>query len=178
MNGPDHHVRRSLRLKNYDYSQAGAYFVTVCAHNRMCIFGKVDAAEMRLSEIGRTVDSCWKEIPMHFQVSLDQWIVMPNHLHGIIIMADEAPLATDDALLLRPALGAIVGAFKSAATKRVNEEPRMERSPLWQRNLYEHVIRNEADLGRIRQIIVDNPIRWAEDPENPNVIAGGKPPLP
>src|SRR5580704_15686294 len=89
MNGPDHHVRRSLRLKDYDYSQAGAYFVTVCAHDRMCIFGVVDATEMRLSEIGRTVDSCWKEIPKHFQVSLDQWVVMPNHLHGIIIMADE-----------------------------------------------------------------------------------------
>jgi putative transposase len=83
----------------------------------MCIFGMVDAAEMRLSEIGRTVDSCWKEIPKHFQVSLDQWIVMPNHLHGIIIMADETPLATADALPVRPALGAIVGAFKSAATK-------------------------------------------------------------
>src|SRR5260370_129314 len=110
----------------------------------MCIFGMVDAAEMRLSEIGRTVDSCWNEIPKHFQVSLDQWIVMPNHLRGIIIIADETPLPTADALPLRPALGPIAGAFKSAATKRVNAERRIERSPLWQRNFYEHVIRNEA----------------------------------
>ena len=144
----------------------------------MCIFGAVDAAEMRLSEIGRTVGSCWEEIPEHFPVSLDEWVVMPNHLHGIIIMADETPLAMADALPVRPAIGAIVGGFKSATTKRVNEEPRMERSPLWQRNFYEHVIRNEADLGRIRQYIVDNPVRWAEDPENPNVIAGGGRPLP
>ena len=178
MNGPDRYLRHSLRLKGYDYSQAGAYFVTVCAHNRMCIFGAVDAAEIRLSEIGRTVGSCWEEIPEHFPVSLDEWVVMPNHLHGIIIMADETPLATADALPVRPALGAIVGGFKSATTKRVNEERRMERSPLWQRNFYEHVIRNEADLGRIRQYIVDNPVRWAEDPENPNVIAGSGRPLP
>ena len=159
-------LRRDLRLKGYDYSQAGAYFVTVCTHNRMCLLAAVDDAEMRLSEIGRSVELCWKESPKHFPVVLDQWLVMSNHLHGIIIIADETPFGA-----LRPALGAIVGAFKSAATKCVNQRRRAPGAPLWQRNFYEHVIRNEADLHRVRQYIVDNPIRWAEDPENPNAIS-------
>jgi putative transposase len=165
MSTPERYRRRRLRLDQYDYSQPGAYFVTVCAHDRMCLFGKIEQAEMRLSAIGEIVAACWQEVPQHFAVLLDEWVVMPNHLHAIVLMRD-------DIHDLRPtaSLGLIIGTFKSAATKRVKEALR-QGSPLWQRSFYEHVVRNDADLRRIRQYITDNPLRWAEDSENPDVIA-------
>ncbi|HEY7242306.1 MAG TPA: transposase [Xanthobacteraceae bacterium] len=147
--------------------------MTLCAHDRMCIFGVIDQMKMRLSAIGEIVASCWKQIPQHFPVLLDEWVVMPNHMHAIIVMRD----GPDRVEPVKRPLGVIIGAFKAAATKRVNALHGERASPLWQRNFYEHVMRNEADLGRVRQYIVDNPIRWADDPENPNVIAGGNHPF-
>jgi putative transposase len=172
-NDPDQHLRSGLRLQGYDYSGAGAYFVTICTHNRVCAFGAVDDAAMQLNETGRIVASCWNEIPQHFStIILDEWVIMPNHIHGIVIITDESSAEATRASPIRPALGVVVGPFKSAATKRVNEWRRARGSPLWQRNYYEHVIRDEADLTRIRQYIADNPIRWADDPENPNGTSG------
>jgi putative transposase len=173
MAAPGGHHRRSPRLKGYDYRQPGAYFVTVCAHDRMCIFGAIEQMKMRLSAIGQIVASCWKQIPQHFSVLLDEWVMMPNHMHGIILMGDDPDVVG----MVKPPLGLIIGTFKSAATKRVNEWRGERNSPLWQRNFYEHVLRNDADLGRVRQYIVDNPIRWAQDAENPDVIAGSKDPF-
>jgi putative transposase len=161
----DRRSRRSLRLRGYDYSRDGAYFVTICAHRRLCKFGRIEQDEVRLSPAGCIVASCWNEIPDHFpDVSLDAWVIMPNHVHGIIV------IMTDDGNIgMRTALGVIVGAFKSAASKRINQWQGAS-EPLWQRNYYEHVIRNESSLNRARKYIEENPARWAYDRENPGAI--------
>jgi REP element-mobilizing transposase RayT len=157
--------RRSLRLKEYDYSRDGAYFVTICAHRRLCRFGRIAHDDVQLNAEGRIIASCWNEIPKHFPtVSLDAWVIMPNHLHGIII------ITTDDTNIGSSAsLGIIVGAFKSAATKRINQS-RAASGSVWQRNYYEHVIRDESSLNRSRKYIEENPARWAYDRENPGAI--------
>jgi len=86
---PDIHHRRSIRLRDYDYSQAGAYFITICAHNRECLFGEIADGAMRLNAAGEIAMQCWQEIPLHFPHSaLDEWVIMPNHLHGIVVLTD------------------------------------------------------------------------------------------
>ena len=127
---------------------------------------------MRLNDVGEVARSMWEEIPAHFaQVETDAWVVMPNHVHGVLVIASVG--ATHASPLQRPAgprkrsVGAIVGSYKSAVSRRVNAMYRTPGASLWQRNYYEHVIRDEAALGRIRQYIADNPARWSEDPENP-----------
>ena len=170
---PDRRHRRSTRLSEFDYTRQGAYFVTMCTQNRMCLFGEIVNGEMRMNELGRVAHSVWKEIPAHFpQVETDAWVVMPNHVHGILLIAHNA--RATHASPLRPSsgppkrsLGAIVGSYKSAVSKRINQSCRTPGVPLWQRSYYDHVIRNDADLNRIRQYIAENPARWHEDHENP-----------
>ena len=169
-----HQRRRSIRLPRFDYTQQGAYFVTVCTRNRSCLFGEIVNGEMRLNDIGRVAHRMWEEIPTHFpQVGIDAWVVMPNHIHGVIVIAGPPVEATHASPLQRPAgppkrsIGAIVGSYKSAVSKRINAMRGTPGAPVWQRNYYDHIIRNEAALNRIRQYIADNPARWAEDPENP-----------
>ena len=178
--GPEPHKRRSLRLRAYDYAQVGAYFVTVCAYDRRCLFGDVVDGAMRLNDVGRVVETCWEAIPDHFpHAGLDAYVVMPNHIHGVIVIVRpnvEVP-PTVGATHASPlhhrsgppkhSIGAVVGAYKSAVSKRINAARGTPGARVWQRNYYDHVIRNEADLHRIRQYIVDNPARWAEDRENP-----------
>jgi REP element-mobilizing transposase RayT len=175
--------RRSIRLKGYDYTQAGAYYVTICVHHRECWFGDVVKDEMILSHIGNLAADCWNAIPEHFQnVELDEWIVMPNHVHGIIVITSDDRNATSvgathvratHASPLRPhgpqkrSLGAIVGSFKSAATKCVNEYRHMPKGKLWQRNYHEHIIRDDESLKNIRHYIRYNPQNWNADEENP-----------
>ncbi len=179
---PHSHHRRSIRLKEYDYSQPGAYFVTICTHDRACLFGGVVDGEMRLNEFGEMVHECWQAIPDHFpHAMLDEFVIMPNHVHGIISIVDAAivdnvgathasPLKSASSLPPRgpkqKSIGAIVGSFKSAVTKRINEYRNTPGAPVWQRNYYEHIIRNEESLNRIRQYIADNPARWTFDREN------------
>ncbi len=188
---PAKHHRRSIRLKGYDYTLPGAYFVTIVTHQRALLF---DDPVLR-----RVAETMWQRIPRHFpHVTLDEWVVMPNHIHGILVITDDArrgeasqqtDFSTDraaqdgalseknppsrEASPLPPvgpspgSLGAIVGNFKSVATRRIN---RIRHSPgtlVWQRNYYEHIIRNERELNAIRQYIRHNPARWAEDAENP-----------
>lgn len=182
---PDRQHRRSIRLPGYDYTQAGAYFVTVCTYDRTCLFGEIANGEVCLSDAGRVVQMVWEDIPTHFpHVELDAFIVMPNHVHGVILIASDtvgpthSQGATHASPLLRPSgpqprsLGAIVGAFKSAATKRINALRGTPGAPVWQRNYYEHIIRDDYALQRTRQYIVENPARWAEDAENPALIVG------
>jgi putative transposase len=162
--------RRSIRLKGYDYSQPNAYFVTMCAHRRACLFGEITESEMRLNQTGLIAADCWREIPEHFPAaSLDEWVIMPNHLHGIVIISDETDVRAQHAAPL-PAkaapLSVIVRSFKSAVTKRVNAIGATD-GPIWQRNYYEHVVRDEHALDRLRRYIFENPIRWADDPDNP-----------
>jgi len=149
---------RSLRLPGYDYSQAGAYFVTACTQNRVMLFGEVIDGDVRLNEMGTIVQQIWDDLPTHYHgIDLDGFIVMPNHVHGIIILADESAR--------RHAIPEIVRGFKTFSARRVNERAGKS-GVLWQRGYYEHVIRNEKALDRIRAYIANNPARWADDPEN------------
>jgi putative transposase len=170
--------RRSIRLKDYDYAQAGAYCVTICTQNRAQLFGAIEAEIMRLCAIRNVVNECWLAIRTHFQqVELDMYVVMPNHLHGILVITDdlvsgERGRATHVSPLQRPlgskkgSLGAIVGAFKAGVTKRVREAEGLVGLQIWQQNYYEQIIRNER-LNALREYILANPATWALDEENP-----------
>ena len=163
---PDKHHRRSIRFKGYDYSRAGAYFVTICTHGRECLFGEVMDGEMRLNDAGQAAQADWVRLPERFQsIELDEFVIMPNHLHGIIILAP-AP-ASKGAASSAPTLGQIIRAFKSLAAIEANRILGSSGRPFWQRNYYEHVIRDEDELNIIRQYIRDNPLKWDLDPDNP-----------
>ena len=149
--------------------------MTLCTRSRACLFGDIVNGEMRLNDIGKLAHRLWEEIPTHFpQVETDVWVIMPNHVHGVIIIAaphvgatHASPLPQRPSGPRKRSLGAIVGAYKSAVSKHVNRSGHPSGLPIWQRNFYDHVIRDDAGLDRIRQYIADNPARWAEDPENP-----------
>ena len=179
---PTTHRRRSLRLPRFDYTQQGAYFVTICTRNRACLLGDIVEGRMHLSEAGRLAQAVWEDLPHHYpHVQIDVWVIMPNHMHGIVILAEaqatEDDMPVDVGAGLKPAptrhgLPEILRAFKTFSARRINALHNTVGTPFWQRNYYEHIIRNEAALNRIRQYIADNPARWAEDPENPVVREG------
>ena len=168
--------RRSIRLKGYDYSSAGAYFVTICTQNRECLFGEVVDEEMSINEIGTIVQAEWmRTADIRSNVLTDQFIIMPNHIHGIwyLIERDDGrgvlQYATTESQFRSPSqtIGAIVRGFKSAATKQINESRGTPGKPVWQRNYFERVIRDEDELNRIREYIIYNPLKWADEQENP-----------
>jgi putative transposase len=169
------HRRRSIRLPGYDYSQPGACFVTVCTRDRECLFGEVEAGQVRLNEAGCAVAGTWIWLGRQYPyVELDEWVVMPNHLHGILIIhanpTDEPGRGgsrTAPTLPKRKPLGRLIGAFKMVSSKRINELRGRPGAAIWQRNYYEHVIRDEEDLRRIREYIAHNPPSWEIDEENP-----------
>ena len=171
------HRRRSIRLSGYDYRQAGAYFITVCTHNRMPLFGEIPEDEIILNDAGRIVWECWEAIPNHYpHAELDTFIVMPNHIHGIIFLTDTIhvgaglkPAPTPTGTKRHP-LSEIVRALKTFSARRINEHRGTAGVPVWQRNYYEHVIRNESAINDIRHYIVHNPAKWADDPDNPRNI--------
>ena len=175
--------RRSIRLRGFDYSRDGAYFITVCTRGRVCLLGDVVEGEMRLSEAGLVAQAAWEGLPHHYpHVQLDAWVIMPNHVHGIVILAeaDRDPITVGAGLKPAPTgnpgnaarhgLPEVVRAFKSFSARRINALLGASGVPFWQRNYYEHVIRDEEALHRIRRYIVGNPARWDEDPENPNAV--------
>src|SRR5215831_13524808 len=134
--------RQSLRLPAYDYSQAGAYFITVCTQHRLMLFGEVIGSDVQLNEMGMIVQQTWDDLPRHYHgIDLDALIVMPNHVHGIIILADQSER--------RRGVSEIVRGFKTFSARRANERSG-KRGVLWQRSYYERVIRNEKALDRIR----------------------------
>jgi len=175
---PDKHHRRSIRLKEYDYSQPGAYFVTICTKNRYVFFED--------SEIESFVMKTWLTLPDHFpNVALDEFVVMPNHIHGIIIIRKGEALTGEPTTKLSSSdvnasplpngtqphsLGAIIQNFKSISSRKVHQINRHHCISLWQRNYYEHIIRNETDLNNIRQYTMDNPINWEDDENNPGLL--------
>jgi REP element-mobilizing transposase RayT len=168
----ERHHRRSIRLDGYDYAQDGVYFVTVCAYGRECRFGSIADEIMQINAEGEIIVACWQAIPEHFQnAELDEFIIMPNHIHGIVSIACEnrntERSTTTPKGTTRSSLGAVVGAFKSAATKRINQLDETASNPVWQRGYYERIIRDERELNDTRQYIVDNPLKWALDDENP-----------
>jgi putative transposase len=181
---PDIHRRRSIRLKGYAYSQRGAYFVTICTRNRECLFGDIADGEMGLNEYGRIARESWEWLSRQYgYIDIDEWVVMPNHLHGILIVNADcrggsqckggsrtAPTET----IKRKSLGRLIGAFKTVSSKQINQTRNTPGHPVWQRNYYEHIIRSEEEMDRICQYIIDNPAKWADDGDNPaNVIRRG-----
>jgi len=172
---PDNHHRRSTRLNRYDYSQAGAYFVTICARERECLFGDIVDGEMRLNEYGTIVEAEWaRSSEIRKEIEMDEFIVMPNHVHGIVMIKWHLPVGANgrSPLQMTPkSISSFMSGFKSSVTKIINEHRNTPALPVWQRNYYEHVIRNEEDLTRIRKYIVENPLKWGDDEDNPaNII--------
>ena len=202
---PDRHHRRSIRIGGYDYSQAGAYFVTICTFERVLLFGNVVDGEMRLNETGRIVQQVWVGLADRFVAAhLDTFVVMPNHVHAVVMLTEgegamnhaptdvgggvgaqfiaprtadmgahplsDEPMAagvTNEGVMNHaPTIGQIVRALKAVSARRVRQVA--NDSFAWQRNYYEHVVRNEAELNRIRQYIADNPGNWATDLQNPS----------
>ncbi|MGB8648165.1 MAG: transposase [Anaerolineae bacterium] len=189
------HHRRSIRLKGYDYSQAGVYYVTIIAQDRSCLFGEIVDAEMRRNDAGKMLQTEWDALCGRFpNIELDEFVIMPNHIHGIIVITDQSrrgvpvrpegishkdvppgewPPATD--ATHAPTLANIVGAWKSITTDEYIHRVRDANwtpfpKKLWQRNYWEHIVRNDQDLNRIREYIANNPANWASDENNPTNI--------
>jgi REP element-mobilizing transposase RayT len=169
---PNKHHRRSIRLSGYDYRQAGYYFVTVCTHGHQPLLGRVIDDGVALSVYGRIVDTIWRRLlDRSDRADLDAWVMMPNHVHAVIVLTGEAvaagrggvPRVPEPPRLMPGSLGAVVGSVKSVAARRINMVRRTPGSPVWQRNYYERIVRDATTLARIRTYIAQNPSRWAED---------------
>jgi putative transposase len=181
---PDKHKRRSIRLKGYDYSAAGLYFITLCTYQRECLFGKIADGVMRLNALGQIVADEWlRSLEIRQEIEFDEWIVMPNHLHGIVAIKTIADLSDGVgangrsplrgvAPSMKPrSLSSLVAGFKSATTKHINIHRNAPGTPVWQRNYYEHIIRNDPSLQTIQTYIYNNPKSWQTDrlhPSNPS----------
>jgi len=167
--------RHPLRLPGYDYSQTNAYFMTICAAQKKFLFGNINDGTMRLSAAGQIVVAEWlKTADLRLSVTLDQFVVMPNHFHGILWIDNGQRGTARCALTVQQfgqavsgSLPAIIRAFKSAATKRINILHHAPDVQVWQRGYYEHVIRNDKSLEKIREYIINNPCSWELDRENP-----------
>ncbi|MCG2811283.1 MAG: hypothetical protein L6428_07475 [Candidatus Aminicenantes bacterium] len=179
--------RRSIRLKGYDYSRTGYYFVTICSRERECLFGEVGDSKIILNEMGVLAEKMWRELPDRFPaVLIDQFVVMPNHLHGIIRIMEhiqngkaaecgglmnQTPTpkrASDEWNMMKNpgmTLGKIVRYYKARSALKI--KTMMNVSFYWQRNYYEHIIRDENELLRIRKYINLNPVSWPQDEDNP-----------
>jgi REP element-mobilizing transposase RayT len=195
---PDIHHRRSIRLQGYDYSQNGAYYVTLCTQNRECLFGEIVNGEMILNEYGKMVEQCWNNLSNHYDnIELDAYVIMPNHFHGIILITDtvdnvgaihelplhELPLHESPLQLplhespiqspqqrRKMLLPKIVGRFKMNSAKQINQMRNTPGISVWQRNYYEHIIRNDKSLENIRNYIINNPSEWYYDDYNPKKV--------
>ena len=160
--------RRSQRLKGYDYSQPGAYFVTICTHNQQCIFGEITDGNVQLNEIGKTVRDQWLESSEAYaKIILDEFIVMPNHIHGVVILKKSSNFVSRIPRK-KITLSKFIGRFKMQSSKKVNQICKSPGTSIWQRNYYEHIIRNEDDLTRTREYIINNPLKWELDKYNPS----------
>ncbi len=167
--------RRSIRLKDRDYALPDLYFVTICAHERRCVFGCIENGSLAPSELGRLVRECWVAVPEHFpRVALQEFVIMPNHIHGVIAIT---PLvgaqhgcalpggATTDGV--KPgSLGAIVRSFKAIVARRARNQLGWK-GPIWQRNYYERVLRDGKEFSDASRYIAENPMKWERDRENP-----------
>jgi len=167
--------RRSIRLKEYDYSRTGAYFLTICTYRRQCLLGTMVDGRVILSSIGKIVVEEWlRSAEVRKEIELDAFVIMPNHLHAIVaIHRGERQIVSECLEAERRAMkaktiGSFVSRFKAAATVRANELHGTPGKSIWQRNYYEHVIRSEKEQNRIREYIVNNPLRWQIDRENPD----------
>jgi REP element-mobilizing transposase RayT len=158
-------TRKRNRLRNYDYRTAGAYFITTVVRGRQNTFGEVKDGVNHLTPYGETLVEQWHWLhKQYLHIMLDQFVVMPNHFHGIIII-----VGTGRDLHLQPktkSLSELIGAFKTTSSRRIHQlgMPSFQ----WQRSFYERIIRNDDELRRIREYIQTNPLRWDLDIENCN----------
>jgi len=187
---PDVHRRKSIRLLNYDYSQNGLYFITICTRERLPLFGEIVGGVMDLNQAGIMVDKIWREIPEKYSgVAVDEFVIMPNHIHGIVELANVgaasdnhrndviapvvgaqfiAPNECADkfkkgAINRAPTIGQVVREFKARCTHAINGIDQMKGRRVWHRNYYEHIIRNEPAYLKIVEYIQTNPLKWLED---------------
>ena len=194
------HHRHSIRLNGYDYSRPGLYFITICVRNRECILSEINMQAVILTNFGKILEKFWLQLPQHFNnVQLDTYVIMPNHLHGIInIIFDkkgvnpvaaipagaihELPLLeimNNESQSMESAqtpnwrdrrkmlLARMIGYFKINSAKEINLIQDISGLSFWQRNYYEHIIRDESELIQIRRYIKDNPRHWLDDENNP-----------
>ena len=184
--------KNSLRLESYTYSNSGAYFITICSYKREEIFGEIINDLIQLSSIGKVIQDCWYQIPINYEnIKLDEFVIMPNHIHGIIWIVGaihespetkqkihespkdnptqengvirELPLRIERRKML---LTKIIGRFKMNSSKSINDIHNSKGSHVWQRSYYDHIIRNEDDLNNTKQYIQDNPLNWDKDENN------------
>lgn len=170
---PDIHHRRSIRLKGYDYSQPGLYFITICTKNREHLFGRIENGIMLLNEFGEIANNEWlKTADIRDNVELLEYIIMPNHMHGIILLNDvddcrgtarRDPTTMQFGKPIPRSLPTIIRSYKSAVTKQINILRDAPGAPVWQRNYYEHIIRNEKSFYQISEYIRNNPLKWQDD---------------
>ena len=176
---PEIHHRRSIRLKGYDYSRAGLYFITICCQNRICRFGKIENGEMILNDFGKIAYDEWNKFPERFpNIALDAFQIMPNHVHGIIALVNDSvgagftpalDMDTPDkwaGTSPAPTIGDIIGAYKSLVANQCLEICKLRNEymgKLWQRNYWEHTIRNEQSYQQIADYIISNSINWQKD---------------
>jgi len=171
------HNRKSIRLQGYDYTQAGLYFVTICTQNREHLFGKIYDGQLILNEPGKMIEIEWSKLTDRFKnIRLHEYMVMPNHFHAILEIVG-ATLVVDPDDKIAPStqngktLGEMVGSFKSITTVAYIHGVKTNNwkcfdGKLWQRNYWEHIIRNKMAHQRIAQYIIDNPIKWEKDKLN------------
>lgn len=168
--------RQSTRLAAYDYSQAGAYFLTMVVEGRRHVFGEIADGTMILNDFGEIISQVWCDIAGYYErVEIDAFVVMPNHLHAIVWIhapagqhavvgaVHEPPLRSSARERRGMLIPKLVGRFKTITAKQINERRNTPGTPVWQRNYYDHVIRNEADLNHIREYIQTNVLRWQLD---------------
>ncbi len=173
---PHKHHRRSIRLDGYDYSKSGAYFITIVTKNRTLLFGDIIDGKMIFNDYGEIANKCWLDIPNHYpNVQLDKFIVMPNHLHGILIINETIVGANNYSPLQQSqneqqmnkfrspskTIGSIIRGFKIGVTKWFHNNTNVFN--VWQRNYYEHIIRDDNELNRIQNYIINNPSNWKND---------------
>jgi putative transposase len=157
--------QNTLRLSNWDYSSPGYYFVTICTKDKQCYFGEINISTIKYSTIGKKTIYLWNQILQHFShVELDKWILMPNHIHGIIILKERKSIYEDFNKFSKPiscSLSTVINQFKASVTRWCNQNDFKHFS--WQKSFYEHIIRSEASLASIREYIANNPIKWELD---------------
>jgi putative transposase len=170
---PEVHHRRTIRLNGYDYSQEGAYFVTLVTHGRQCFLSEIENGQPKSSLFGRCAEAMLESLPIHFPVAINHKVVMPNHIHillSIVGKEDQKNMLENLNSSLpgtqKQSLGAIVQTYKSITTRRIHALQRECQTPVWQRNYYEHIVRDQDDFDRIADYIQNNPINWENDELN------------
>ena len=183
---PARHHRRSIRLRGYDYSQSGAYFVTICTHERQRLFGEIQRVQMALNQIGKIAAQEWlSSATIRREIELDVWVIMPDHIHGIVIIAHnggDAQTSPEEWKIQDKSSGGVahrkprslssfVAGFKAAVTKRIKPLCESPHPAVWQRNYYESIVRDERHLNNIRRYIVNNPQKWHDNPKNKDKVS-------